>query len=134
MPMAMMNPPYSLLGLALRFQDSQPSSLSLINHSSLRSLRSLCSPISLVSKVDFNISLFYFETKSSKSKSFFPPLDQTLVAGCYCFHLTLHLGLDIAASLCFHHGSSQPLSLGFLVSNQVNFLPSSSLFFCILCL
>ena len=60
----------------------QPSSLSL----SLINQSSLCS---LVSRVDFKIFLFYFETnKSFTSKSFFTPTDQTLIAGCCYRRLT----------------------------------------------
>ena len=113
MPMAMMSPPYSLLGSASRFQDSQPLSLSLINPSSLWSL---CSLVSLVLRVDFKISLFYFETnKVLYIKIFLHSTGSKL--SCWLLLSPTHTTLDIAASLCSHHGSSQPLSLGFLVSD-----------------
>ena len=89
---------------------SQPSSLLLINWSSLSSYLPLCSLVSLVSS-DFKISLFYFETNQS-----FTPLHQ-------------RFKIFLVSSL---HESSQPLSLGFLVSNQVKknfpFHPSFSVF------
>ena len=105
MPMAMMSPLYSLLGSASRFQDSQPLSLSLINQSSLCSLCSLISLVSLVSRVDFKISLFYFETnKVLYIKIFLHSTGSKL--SCWLLLSLTHTTLDIAASLCSHHGSS----------------------------
>ena len=73
---------------------SQPSSLLLINWSSLSSYLPLCSLVSS----DFKISFFFFILKQTKS---FTPLHQIFK-------------IFLVSSL---HESSQPLSLGFLVSN-----------------
>ena len=60
--------------------------------------------------------------------SFFTP------PACCCRRITHHLTPPPHFVSTFHQGSSHPLRLGFLVSDQVKFLPFSSPFFCILCL
>ena len=102
--------------LSLLSSDSKPSSLSLINGSLPSLLYSLCSlliskPLLFILK---QILLFLYIK---------------MVAGCCCRRLTAHL--TSSSSL---HGSSQALSLGCLVSDQVKKFPFSSLFFGILCL
>ena len=130
MPMAMMSPPYSLLSSASR---SQPSSLSLslINQYSFHSLCSLVSQSSLLTRLSLKIFLFYFETNKILYIKIFPNSTEPNPR-CWLLLPPPHTTPNTATSLSFHHGSSQPLSLGFLLLDQVNFLPFSSLFFCIL--
>ena len=114
--------PYSsLLGSDPRLK---PSSLSLINWSFLCVLRYLCSLV--ISKSTKPFTLLYIKI--------FPVSLLHRVASCCCHRLTPHQTPPPHFVSTLHHGSSQPLRLGFLVSDQVKFLPFSSLFFCILCL
>ena len=92
---------------------SQPSSLLLINWSSLSSYLPLCSLVSLVSS-DFKISLFYFET------------NQVI----YSFTSKIQNLSSFFTPWVLSTSQSRLLSLK---SGKKNF-PFSSLFFCILCL
>ena len=129
------NFPYSsLLDSDLRLKHSQPSSLSLINWSFLFVLPYLCSLVSLVI-----LKSLFFILKQTKPFTLlyikiFPVSLLHRVAGCCCHRLTPHQTPPPRFVSTLHHGSSQPLKLDFLVSDQVKFLPFSSLFFCILCL
>ena len=139
----------SLLGSDSRLKHSQPSSLSLslsLSLSSYKLVFSKCSPFSLLSSLssDFKISLFsffyyYFLFWNKQSplllynKIILVSSLHWVASCCYCC-LTPHLTPPPHFVSTFHHGSSQPLRLGFLVSDQLKFPPFSSLFFCILCL